>query len=177
MTAPATVRQLEHGDAHAWSALRLEALQREPLSFGSSVPDDPGTLADRFLERLMPRADAAIFGAFDASSMIGIVGLRRHDGAKERHIALIWGMYVTARARRCGAGQLLMEHAIASARRWSGVEQVQLSVTDAAPDAMRLYERCGFLAWGTQPRALLWAGRHVDEVHMALDLRDARHSP
>lgn len=186
MTPTFTVRELAPSDAQAWSKLRIEALELEPLAFGSSVPDDPSTLVAKFLERLRPADDAAIFGAFVDSStegtagtagMAGIVGLRRNESAKERHGAFIWGMYVAPQARRCGAGRLLMEQAIAHARLWPGVEQVLLSVTDADPAARRLYERSGFRAWGCQPRALCWDGRFVDETHMVLDLRDVRECP
>jgi hypothetical protein len=48
----------------------------------------------------------------------------------------------------------------------------QLAVTDAAPEACRLYERHGFRVWGVEPRALCWDGRAVDETYMILDRRD-----
>jgi L-amino acid N-acyltransferase YncA len=79
-------------------------------------------------------------------------------------------MYVSAGARRRGAGRTLIDAAVAQARAW-GVEQVQLGVTDAAPEARRMYEAAGFRTWGRQPRTLQWQGRFVDEAHMALDLR------
>ena len=173
MTPSCAIRRLDHRDAGGWASLRMEALEAHPLTFGSSVPDDPSALVGQFIERLAPSEDAAIFGAFVGPSMIGIVGIRRNDGGKERHEALVWGMYVTTDARRCGAGAALLEQAIAQARAWPGVEQVYLAVSDAAPDAKRLYERTGFIAWGHEARALSWHGRDVGETHMVLDLRDS----
>ena len=46
-----------------------------------------------------------------------------------------------------------------------------LSVSSAAPEAKRLYERTGFQVWGTQPEALRHDGRSVVEHYMALQLK------
>lgn len=169
------VRKLHRGDAEAWASLRLEALQNHPWAFGSSVPDDPKLLADMIVPRLIAMEESAVFGAFDEDTddaLIGVVGIVRNDGKKERHKALIWGMYVTASRRRNGAGQSLMEAAIQQARDWPGIEQVHLAVSEVTKEARRLYDRLGFQEWGREPRALIWEGRSADEFHMVLDLRD-----
>jgi RimJ/RimL family protein N-acetyltransferase len=56
------------------------------------------------------------------------------------------------------------------AREWPGVRQVHLSVTDAAPEARRLYESAGFREWGVEPRSLEAEGRSVSERHLVLEL-------
>jgi RimJ/RimL family protein N-acetyltransferase len=165
------VRELNPTDAEAWAALRKESLELHPLSFSALVPDDPRALVDVMLQRLKD-SGTKIFGAFHDESLVGMVGLRRIPGPKEGHKVFIWGMYVTARSRRGGAGALLLHAAIQEARTWSGVEQIHLSVSSQAEEARRLYERHGFLAWGCEPRAVHWAGRYTDEIHMTLDLRD-----
>jgi len=168
-----TVRALKPDDAEAWAALRREGLESHPLSFSSLVPDDPRALVDLMLRRLQ-EAGTRMFGAFEEGSLVGIVGLRREPGPKEGHKAFIWGMYVTARSRRGGAGSLLLRAAIQEARAWNGVEQIHLSVTSQASEARRLYERHGFRTWGLEPRAAHWAGQYTDEIHMILDLRDVQ---
>lgn len=165
------VRDLAPEDAAAWAALRRESLESHPLTFGSAVPDDPADLLDVFLERLASPEVSVVLGVCDEASLVGIVGVRRSTGKKERHKALIWGLYVRPRSRGRGAGDLLMRRAIARARSWHGVEQLQLSVSDVAMGARRLYDRHGFEAWGREPRALCWDGRCVDETYMVLDLR------
>jgi hypothetical protein len=42
------------------------------------------------------------------------------------------------------------------------LEQVNLGV----------YQSAGVRCWGTEPRALLWQGRCLDEHHLIFDLRD-----
>jgi GNAT superfamily N-acetyltransferase len=173
MTAPCTVRSLTRDDAVAWAALRREALESHPLVYGSSVPDDPVELVDVMLERLASPA-SVVLGAFDEATLVGIIGVRRNSGRKEQHKAFIWGLYVTPAARGGGAGALLLRRAVEQARSWTGIEQVQLSVSDAAATARRLYDRQGFLAWGREPRALCLDGECADETYMQLDLRDMR---
>jgi GNAT superfamily N-acetyltransferase len=171
MTTICAVRNLDRDDAEAWASLRQEALEAHPLAFGATIPEDPKTLVESFLARLKSNEESAVFGAFMDDSLIGTVGIRRNPGGKERHKALIWGMYVTAGSRRKGVGATLLRTAIRQARSWAGVEQVHLAVSEVAQGARKLYERNGFQEWGREPRALCWAGRCADESHMVLDLR------
>jgi GNAT superfamily N-acetyltransferase len=158
-------------DADALMSLRREALETHPLAFVASVEDDVG-LSPEFVRRSLADTRAgAVFGHFEADALTGMVGLVHLSRVKTRHAGMIWGMYVSARSRRRGAGRALLEAAIDQARAW-GLEQVRLGVTEAAPEARRLYESAGFRAWGLEPRALAWQGHFVDEHHMTLHLRD-----
>jgi len=80
----------------------------------------------------------------------------------------VGGMYVSPAHRRGGLGRALMSAAVAHARTVSGVRLVTLSVSDSTPAARRLYEAVGFRVWGTEPQALQYEGRLVDEHHMTL---------
>jgi RimJ/RimL family protein N-acetyltransferase len=165
------IRKLNRDDAETWAAIRREALEAHPLAFSASVPDDREAWIESIRLRLGTDEESAIFGAFNGASLVGIVGVVRNTGNKERHKSIIWGMYVTAGFRRSGVGERLMRTAIDEACSWPGVEQIHLAVSEAAADAKRLYEKIGFRAWGLAPRALCWDGRCVDETHMVLDLR------
>lgn len=165
------VRRLSPDDAETWASLRREALEAHPLAFSMSVPDEPAELAGSFRSRLEANRESAVFGAFLDEALVGIVGIARITGKKERHKSMIWGMYVNSGSRRGGAGEMLLRSAIEQARSWPGVDQVHLSVTSIGADARRLYERNGFVEWGREPRALCWEGEYVDEIHMVLDLR------
>jgi ribosomal protein S18 acetylase RimI-like enzyme len=76
---------------------------------------------------------------------------------------------VRPEARARGIGALLLEACIAEARR-AGLELLTLSVTAENADAIRLYERHGFVAYGTLRRALKIGSRYHDKLHMALTL-------
>ena len=63
-----------------------------------------------------------------------------------------------------------MDATVDHARMLPGVSWLHLSVSSAADEARRLYERVGFRVWGTEPDALRDGGRSVVEHHMALRL-------
>lgn len=151
-------------------ALRREALEQAPLSFGSSPDDDRHRSPGSVREMLETGEQRAVFGAFQEGKLIGMVGIVREMKLKERHKAQIWGMYVTPECRGSGAGRMLIDAAIAQARAWEGVGQIHLSVTAAAPAAEHLYRQAGFRRWGIQPASLQWQGIFTDESHLLLEL-------
>ena len=177
MSPTPQIRALVPDDAQALIALRAEALRSAPLAFAASPGDDQGFSPDAVRASLSGRDPSAVFGAFDATALVGMVGVVQLNRRKAHHNALIWGMYVSAKARRSGAGAALLAAAIDRVRTWPGVIQIHLAVSDAAPEALRLYERAGFREWGAEPRALQWEGRFVAEHHMVLDLEAALTSP
>lgn len=149
--------------------LRREALTAAPLAFASSLEDD------RFLSEGAPDAyltnpNNAILGALDGDALVGMVGLYRADKLKARHVAGIWGMFVSPSARGRGVGAALLSAAVDWARALPGILQIHLSVTDAASEARRLYERAGFEEWGRQPRSMCYEGRFLEEQHLMLVL-------
>lgn len=164
------VRNLNRTDASAWASLRYSALRDHPLAFGRPPPDDVNELEATFIERI-DDDEAVVFGAFEAAELVGMAGVRRMPGVKERHKAMLWGMYVSPSSRRQGVGDLLLGSAIKEASSWAGVLQLHLAVSDSALAAALLYEKHGFETWGIEPRALNWQGKFVDEKHMVRYLK------
>src|SRR5438876_815981 len=169
MSVEFNIQRLRAEDTAALVVLRREALEREPLAFAASSEDDRGLSPEFVRTALADDQEQAVFGQFDGSVLTGMIGLIRMSKVKQRHKAGIWGMYVVPQARNKGIGRALLEAAIRHARGW-GLDQLQLSVTEAAPGAKRLYETAGFRLWGQEPRALNWKGRFVDEYHLVLEL-------
>jgi GNAT superfamily N-acetyltransferase len=164
------IRRLRAEDAASLVSLRREALEADPLAFGASPEDDHFSL-EAARSSLADHQEQAVFGSLEDNDLTGMVGVIRASKVKQRHTGMVWGMYVTPRARHKGVGRALLEAAIQHARDW-GLEQLQLGVTEAAPIAKRLYETAGFRSWGREPRALHWNGRFVDEHHLVLELRE-----
>jgi RimJ/RimL family protein N-acetyltransferase len=165
-----TVRMLGRSDAEALVALRRRALDEHPLAFAASPEDDRGLSVELTRSSLDEGGDSAVFGAFDATGLVGMVGVVRMTKVKMRHNALVWGMYVAGEVRGRGVGADLLRAAVARCRAWPGLLQVHLAVSETAHEASRLYERFGFVEWGREPRALAWGGRHYDERHLVLAL-------
>lgn len=170
-------KRLRPVDAEILIALRREALETDPLAFSASLADDVGLALDHVRAALADDQGQAVFGCLDGTRLVGIVGIVRAAKVKQRHTAQVWGMYVTPGARERGIGRRLLAAAIEHARRWPGVEQVHLSVTDSAAVARHLYETAGFREWGHAARALACDGRFVGESHLVLDLEQGCEAP
>lgn len=165
-------RPLIPDDAEAYSALRREMLLDSPWAFGASPEDDRPVEAVRRGLTEPCNSILAVIGENDgeAGRLLAAAGVRREEKRKRRHIAYIWGVYVTPSARGRGLGRLVVGAAIDTARGWEGVSAVQLAVSENAPAARRVYESLGFRRWGYEPDALRIDGRPFGEIHMHLPL-------
>src|SRR5690606_22785714 len=131
-------------------------------------PDQDAATIEAVTSIVSNAPDSVILGAFDPG-LVGAVALYRDPRRKAAHKVHLWGLYVRPSHRGRGIGTRLLEAAIAHARTLS-VGWVHLSVTSAAPGALRMYERAGFERWGTEPDALRHAGHSVDEHYLVLNL-------
>lgn len=171
------IRQLREHNAAAYFELRQEMLQAAPLAYASSIEDDRARSVEAAAEQLRRTSDSVVFGAFaptegesKSERLVGAVGLYRDRHLKSSHKAHIWGMYVRPDFRRQGIGVRLLETALGHAAQMGGIAWVHLTVSEAAPEAQRLYERLGFTVWGTEPDAIRHAGKSAPDHHMALRL-------
>lgn len=186
VTTP-NVFRLTAADAPSYLELRRTMLLSAPWAFGTNPEDDP-TLELAHLERMLDDELWAVFGVArpDAeragvpgrdesrrpSRPLGAVaGITRSPDAKFRHRARIWGVFVEAELRGRGFGRAVVLAAVHQASHWQGVDYVDLGVSERSPEALRLYESCGFRAWGREPAATEVEGRRYDEIHLTLRLR------
>jgi RimJ/RimL family protein N-acetyltransferase len=168
------IRQLTEADVASYWPLRLRALREEPEAFGGSYEvqrDLPLEVPAARLRAAEEAPDSAIFGASDEGGrLVGMIGLQREQGVKNRHKAMIWGVYVTPEARGQGLGSALLQTALDFGRQIPGLEQVLLAVAAHNTAARALYLAAGFETWGLEPLALKLGDRYVDEEHMILFL-------
>lgn len=157
-----TLRRLTPEDAALYQPVRLEGLRDHPDAFGAAYEAERAMSSDAVGGRL---ARPATWGAFAGADLVGITTFFIVEGAKTRHKGMIVGVYVRPAARGTGVSRALMQTALDHAR--GRVELVQIGVAQDNVPARRLYERLGFVAYGTEPRAYKLAdGRYIDDLLM-----------
>jgi ribosomal protein S18 acetylase RimI-like enzyme len=156
-----TVRRLTGDDVEAYRDIRLEALEIVPHAFASTLAREQAFSRQDFMHRL---ESGCSLGAFEGQALVGVVGLVVAKGEKERHKGMLVGMYVRQSARGHGVGRMLIEGLVAAAA--GVVEQVNLAVAHDNLGARRLYERCGFGAYGVERHALKSRDHYSDDVLM-----------
>ncbi len=160
------IRGLESSDAAAFQALRLRGLQECPDAFASSYEEEVGTPIADIAQRLQPKPDSAIFGAFNGVDLCALVGLQRESMAKLAHKSFIWGVYVAPEARGNGVGTQVVGRALRHAVSILGTRQVNLGVNTKCLAAVSLYRKLGFIEYGLERGYLLVGGVLQDEYHM-----------
>lgn len=150
----------------------LEAYEVHPDAFTSTAAERAELPLSWWEARLVPGPlpPEIVFGAFQGDELAGAAGLLFESREKIRHRATLYGMYVSARFRRRGLGRQLVLAALDHARARPGVKRVLLSVTEGNVGARTLYESCGFVAFGVEPRALAVGTALLGKVHMGCDV-------
>ena len=167
------IRQLERDDAADYHALRLRMLRVYPDAFTSSHEEDSLKPVAWAEERIAGSGSPHDFvlGVFDAmNTLIGSVGLSVESRMKQRHKALLYGMYVAPEAGGRGIGRALLGACLERAHAIPGLEQVNLNVTATNERARRLYAMAGFSTFGIEERAIKIGTGYFAKAHMVLRL-------
>lgn len=174
MAEPAVeIRRLQSADLAAYKALRDATLAGDPSAFTSDAETESRKASDAYLPRLglaAPLGGVFTIGALGGGTLLGAVSCERDMRLKVRHIGHIVGMMVRADQRGRGIGRLLIDKCIAEARRSVGVEMLTLTVTATNAGAVRLYERTGFVRYGSLERAIKVGDHYHAKDQMVLML-------
>ncbi len=162
------VRRLVPADAVSYRALMIGAYRDEKDAFTSTAAEREALPLAWWEARVAVDDDAAelVFGAFDARQLVGAAGLNFERRTRTRHKATLFGMFVHPDFRGRGVAAALVRAVLAQARATPGIAVVQLTVTDTNAAALRLYERSGFRAFGTEPLAVRIGAAYLAKTHM-----------
>lgn len=159
----------------AWREMRLRALHDHPDAFGQPHASYAAIAFRDALAQFEARRETGtvILGAFgNLGQLLGSLGVFRESGSRTAHRLIVWGMYVVPDVRGTGVADALVSAGLDKARLIDGIRQVHLTVTSHNIAARKLYERHGFVRWGTDPRAEIIDGVAFDLDHMVLILDD-----
>jgi RimJ/RimL family protein N-acetyltransferase len=166
------VRELQASDLDAYKALRDHALAHNEDAFTSDAATEARRHALSYAARLgNDETRAFTLGAFRGDRLIGAVTCEHDPRIKVQHIGHVTGMMVHVDEQGRGAGRALIDALIGRASADAGLHQLTLNVTAGNTVAERLYERSGFVRYGTLPRAIRVGDRFFDKHHMLLNLK------
>jgi RimJ/RimL family protein N-acetyltransferase len=169
-TTSIIIRRVRIDEAAQFRDLRLASLQETPDAFASSYEEEEHWTAEFYAERQRSEPDNFIIGAFDNTTLVGMVGFFRERFRKTRHVGIIWGMYVRPEYRRQNIGEKMLHYLLDEARTVQGIEQVHLGVVSTIYPAKSLYEKCGFQLFGEEKNAMKDQGKYFSVFHYALFL-------
>lgn len=169
-TTSIIIRRVRIDEAAQFRDLRLASLQETPDAFASSYEEEEHWTAEFYAERQRSQPDNFIIGAFDNTTLVGMVGFFRERFRKTRHVGIIWGMYVRPEYRRQNIGEKMLHYLLDEARTVQGIEQVHLGVVSTIYPAKSLYEKCGFQLFGEEKNAMKDHGKYFSVFHYALFL-------
>ncbi len=148
------IRLVEFGKlpANSWRAyrdLRLEALKSDASAFGSSFEEEQTFTESKWRKRIQN-----VLFALSDDRPIGMIAYVFDEGLKTRHIAEIYGFYVSADRRGEGIGTQLLRHALLQIRRKKGIVKARLYVNTEQRTAVKLYKDAGFVVRGEMRKEL-----------------------
>lgn len=85
------IRALTPEDVDAFRALRQEALETSPDSFGESPAEHSRHSNQEIASRIGGTPDKFVIGAFEDGRLVGTAGFLRNTHEKSKHRAYIWG--------------------------------------------------------------------------------------
>lgn len=155
------VKKLEEDRWKEYRDLRLEALKKEPIAFGSSFDEEKNISEEEWKRRV----GNALF-ALSEDKLVGMIVYVQGNKIKTKHIANIYGVYVTEEYRGQGVGRKLIDSVLEEIKKSKDVVKINLTVNPEQKAAVKLYQNSGFKIVGQLKKEFLVVGRFYDELIM-----------
>lgn len=119
------------------------------------------------------KLDSFTLGAYVQDQLVGIVSFTRDgvDREKLRHKGILFRMYVSKEFRGQGIARELIEKLTEKVKQISDIEQINLIVIANNDKAKSLYEKLGFVTYGSERNAIKWKAKYFAEDQMTLKIR------
>ncbi len=156
-------------DAEAIFVLRLEALIAHPEAFAADVEMTRARGVKAWVEAITNDArdqSGVLVIASAGDELVGMAGVGRGHWPKTHHSGIVWGVYTRGAWRGYRIADMILEECIDWAHEHEMVV-LKLGVLTTNESAIRCYQRCGFVIYGTEPKSNFLDGKYYDEYLMA----------
>lgn len=160
-----SVRLLNTSDVELYRSIRLKALSTDPASFGGLYEEEVLYEDAKFEDFLK---QTSTFAIFNYDKIIGSVSLEIPSLTKIKHDGGVLGLYIAPEHRSKNAGGALLSHLIEYAK--GKVVQLSLYCISESLNAIKFYEKHGFVTTGIYPRSLKMGDKFYDSNMMFLKL-------
>ncbi|MEH1809513.1 GNAT family N-acetyltransferase [Nostoc sp.] len=165
------VKKLTKYDAEDYRQIRLEALDKNPDSFGTTYQEEVIKTIEQFRARIPVDNNNFFLGCFEDKNLVGIVAFQQESRIKLRRKAYISSMYVQQEYRGKGVGKLLLNELIERAKTIKDVEILLIDIVKSNFLAKPLYLSLGFQIYGTDKRAYKYNNQYFDLEFMCLHIK------
>jgi len=155
------IRKLPASRWKDYRELRLEALRSDPPAFGSSYEEEEPFAEDEWKRRIKN-----VLFALSEGKPVGMIVYVFGERLRTRHVANIYGVYVTTVHRGKGVGTRLLEGALLLIRKNREIVKVKLSVNPEQLAAVKMYGRAGFEVAGRMRKEVKIGRRYYDMLVM-----------
>ena len=156
-------------DAEQYRQLRLDALQDSPTAFTADYSVNVDRPMSFWENRLKTNGTGTLYFAEHENQLVGMMAVQIGETSKTKHSASILSVFISSEWR----GLHIAEALINACVEWAKPRDViilKLGVNAANTAAVRLYQRCGFTIYGTEPREIYYDGRYYDGHFMSRDI-------
>ncbi|MCW5317115.1 GNAT family N-acetyltransferase [Nostoc sp. KVJ3] len=165
------IKELTRYDAENYRQIRLEALYRNPDSFGTTYQEEAIKTIEQFRDRISIDNNNFILGCFEDKELIAIVAFHQESRIKLRHKAYISSMYVQEEYRGKRIGKLLLNELIERAKTIIEIEILLLDIVQNNFFAKQLYLSLGFQIYGLEKMAYKFNNQYFDLELMYLKIK------
>ena len=127
----------------------MEALKSDPSAYGSSFEEEETLTEGEWRRRIQ-----SVLFALSNDRPVGMIVYVFNEELKTKHIAEIYGFYVSTNDRGEGIGARLLRHALSLIRKNRGIVKVRLYVNPEQCIAVKLYKKAGFVVTGRMEKEL-----------------------
>ncbi|MFA9289366.1 MAG: N-acetyltransferase family protein [Weeksellaceae bacterium] len=158
-----SIIQLKPDDWHKYKAIRLEALQADPIAFGETYENIQSKPESYWRERLASTESRWIFAQVD-EQIVGMMGARISLKNEIQDTAIIVGVYVSTLYRGNGIGKKMLESLLKLLKDLNSVKKVKLWVSETQIAAKKMYEDVGFIYTGTDEKQIEYKNNFYNEL-------------